>query len=227
MTHRLNSPPRPSELIGALVALGTLGALLVAGGCGPSIQSIHEGSVRFEHCYRLDLDPKIALSHRHACWEQWLEVYSFGQSRDRLEHARRRVEELTAGDPNPPRLNLESHRKREARQFYMSTPGPVNVHAPPPPVAAPAVDAEPPGDTCVQACQRERAACEKRCPPAETSKAAADDPADPVERKTAPTKPDTSDKSPAADEANAEESNDSKCSCERDYKTCGLRCFDE
>jgi hypothetical protein len=89
-------------------------------GCGPSIQPIHEGGVRFEHCYRLDLDARIAPAHRHACWKQWLEVYSYGQSRDRLEYSQRRLRDLEAGDPHPPQLNLDQQEAREARQFYMA-----------------------------------------------------------------------------------------------------------
>ena len=41
-------------------ATALLAALLFGLGlgaaCGPSVQSIHEGNVRFEHCYRLDLE---------------------------------------------------------------------------------------------------------------------------------------------------------------------------
>src|SRR6187551_2767382 len=118
------------------LALGSVFVLLL--GCGPSIQPIHEGSVRFEHCYRLDLDPRIAPAHRHACWRQWLEVYSYGQSRDRVEHSRRRIGDLEAGDPNPPQLNLAAEEARTDRQFYMATPAPTDVYAPPPAMATPA-----------------------------------------------------------------------------------------
>src|SRR5687768_4415792 len=50
----------------AVLAVVPLGLALA---CGPSVQSIHEGSVRFEHCYRLDLDLDIAPGHREACWK--------------------------------------------------------------------------------------------------------------------------------------------------------------
>ncbi len=197
--------------------------LVAAAACGPSIQSIHEGSVRFEHCYRLDLDPKIAPSHRHACWEQWLKIYSYGQSRDRLEHAQARLRAIEFGDPNPPSLNLTESEEREARQFYMSTPAPVNVHAPPPPVAAPAPEPLAPGDTCVADCRKQRAECLKRCDkPAEAE-------GDAVDRKTKPTEPTPAPKHtpPAGEtEQEAKESTAGECQCERDYKICGARCFE-
>lgn len=103
--------------------------------CGPSVQSIYEGKVRFEHCYRLDLDERITKGHREACWNQWIGTYSYGQPRDRIEYARRRVRSLEMGDPEPPRLNLDSQRQPSQRQFYLSVPAPTSAHSPPPPIA--------------------------------------------------------------------------------------------
>ncbi len=104
--------------------------------CGPSVQSIHEGSVRFEHCYRLDLEVEVATSHRQACWTTWLDRYTYGQSRDRLEYARRRVRAFAAGDANPPALKIGGEDPdQETRQFYLVVPAPTSVHASPPPIA--------------------------------------------------------------------------------------------
>lgn len=210
--------------------------------CGPSIQPIHEGGVRFEHCYRLDLDPKIAPGHRHACWKQWLEVYSYGQSRDRIEYSQRRLRDLETGDANPPRLNLDQQQARETRQFYMATPAPTSVHAPPPPVATPA-EAGPlaPGDPCVASCRTARAACLTRCetpidPASATPPATADakPPAPgtptPVTKPAPPssapaTRSSASPASPAAGKP-TEESAVSECDCEEAYKICGARCFE-
>lgn len=203
-------------------------------GCGPSIQPIHEGGVRFEHCYRLDLDPRIAPAHRHACWKQWLEVYSYGQSRDRLEYSQRRLRDLEAGDAHPPQLNLDQQEEgREARQFYMATPAPTSVHAPPPPVAPPS-ETEPlaPGDTCVAGCRTARAACLTRC------EKPAVDPATALSATSAPTTPVPGAKpvpvppsgAPPIEAGKvgkaAEESAVSECDCEGDYKICGARCFE-
>ncbi|NLE88023.1 MAG: hypothetical protein GX607_16675 [Myxococcales bacterium] len=150
-----------------------LGALLgcsipLAVGCGPSMQVLHEGTVRFEHCYRLDLDPKIAPSHRKACWQAWSERHSYGQPRDRLEYARRRVQEIESNGPAP-RLELGAAAERSA----LAEPGgPINVHAPPPRVARPpqgipvsntqALEGVP-GDGCSATCRQRRTTCLASC----------------------------------------------------------------
>src|SRR4051812_7439067 len=78
--------------------VASLCALLITGACGPSVQSIYEGNVRFEHCYRLDLEVDTAPTHRRACWSEWLNLYTYGQPRDRIEYARRRLHSFTNGD---------------------------------------------------------------------------------------------------------------------------------
>ncbi|HEY6725627.1 MAG TPA: hypothetical protein VI197_16440 [Polyangiaceae bacterium] len=211
-------------------------------GCGPSIQPIHEGGVRFEHCYRLDLDAKIAPAHRHACWKQWLEVYSYGQSRDRLEYSQRRLRDLESGDPHPPQLNLDHLEAREARQFYMATPAPTSVHAPPPPVATASTEPLAPGDACVIGCRTARAACLTRCEKPVIDPATAPPPSaeaktgNPPSTRTPGAKPAPPSAVPptaatgvaAAGEAaeGAKESTVGECDCEADYKMCGARCFE-
>jgi hypothetical protein len=103
--------------------------------CGPSVQSIYEGDVRFEHCYRLDLELDVATTHRQACWTTWLDRYTYGQSRDRLEYARRRVRAFGSGDVDRPTLRLGANEAEDTRQFYLVVPQPTSVHAPPPPIA--------------------------------------------------------------------------------------------
>ena len=158
--------------------------LLVAAtlGCGPSVQSIYEGSVRFEHCYRLDLELDVATSHRQACWSTWLERYTYGQSRDRLEYARRRVRAFEAGDADRQALNIGSADVGpESRQFYLVVPAPTSVHAPPPPIATrvnlpgdapPTPDGSPsakstakptPGEDCAAACRGAFSSCSEAC----------------------------------------------------------------
>ena len=65
-----------------------------SGACGPSFEAMYASNARFEHCYRLDLDPGIARSHREYCWNEWLQLYTYGQTRDRVGYAKRRLEEL-------------------------------------------------------------------------------------------------------------------------------------
>lgn len=157
----------------AFVTAGLFAALFTAVACGPSVQSIYEGNVRFEHCYRLDLDLDIASSHRETCWRQWLKSYTYGQPRDRIEYARRRVRAFASGDPGRPLLNL-GERRPEARQFYLVVPSPTSVHAPPPPIATqvqldagapPSQTAPAPGASCATACDRAWKSCQAACGP--------------------------------------------------------------
>ena len=84
------------------------------GGCGPSVQSIREGNIRFEHCYRLDLDQNIARTHRLTCWRQWVDSYAYGQTRDKIEYARRRARYLAAGSGGATRLDLSGKTPSES-----------------------------------------------------------------------------------------------------------------
>lgn len=145
--------------------------------CGPSFQSIYEGNVRFEHCYRLDLDLAIAPTHREACWRQWLKSYTFGQPRDRTEYARRRVRAFTSGDLSRPRLELGTERRPEERPFYLVVPSPTSPHSSPPPIAPPVqpeASAAPrntasapatPAASCVEACSSAWKSCQGACGP--------------------------------------------------------------
>lgn len=198
MTH----VKQPARIILSLAAL-LLGPTLVAS-CGPSVQSIYEGSVRFEHCYRLDLELDVATSHRQACWATWLDRYTYGQSRDRLEYARRRLRAFSTGDVDRPTLRLGDNQQ-DSRQFYLVVPSPTSIHAPPPPIATrvnltpdapPSNSAEAgkvaaksaPGEDCAEGCKSAFDSCNEACDP--TAKGAA-------------------------------------CkSCDPDYKKCMARCFE-
>lgn len=181
--------------------------LVFAASCGPSMQSIYEGDVRFEHCYRLDLEQDVATPHRQACWTAWLDRYTYGQSRDKIEYARRRVRAFSTGDADRPQLRLgETTVQRDARQFYLVVPAPTSVHAPPPPIAtrvnavepAPSVSAPvaatasagkiAPGEGCAEECREAFTSCNQAC--------------------------DAAAKSPACR------------SCDPDYKKCMQRCFE-
>jgi hypothetical protein len=179
-----------------------LGPALVTS-CGPSAQSIYEGDVRFEHCYRLDLELDVASSHRQACWSTWLDRYTYGQSRDRLEYARRRVRAFASGDADRPTLRVGQNQEQDSRQFYLVVPSPTSVHAPPPPIAtrvnvtepppsnsaeAKPIDKPTPGEDCAGACKNAFSSCNMACDPAAKSAACK--------------------------------------SCDPDYKKCMARCFE-
>ncbi|MDQ2643372.1 MAG: hypothetical protein M3020_06145 [Myxococcota bacterium] len=197
-------------------------ALLFAAACGPSVQTIYEGNVRFEHCYRLDLDLEIVPTHRRHCWEQWLENYRFGQPKDRVDYARRRLRLFANGDFARPTLRLEPSAHPAPGEVY-ATPeaAPTSVHAPPPPIAAgtapalppPNLSATPPapGAECSDTCQRSRLECRAaKCPESggtagESSAVAAGGAGGRSQSDGKPSKP---------------------CACDEDYKLCMRRCFE-
>jgi hypothetical protein len=152
-------------LLGLVGLVGTLAAL--ANGCGPSAQAIYEGNVRFEHCYRLDLDKDIAPTHRVVCWREWVATYSYGQTSDRFVHARRRIQAIEAGETSPPELDLDGVSRAPAAPA--EAPMPTSLHAPPP-ATAPAPKGAVDGGADAGASQAEKALpslpredCRERC----------------------------------------------------------------
>jgi hypothetical protein len=114
-----------------LMALTVFGLGLQA--CGPSVQFIYEGNIRFEHCYRLDFDENIAPTHRKACWEDWVLRYTQGQTRDRLDYARRRIHEIEHGARATLTLHVtDSKDVGASSSLGMPAPIPTNLHKPPP-----------------------------------------------------------------------------------------------
>ncbi len=162
---------------------GALGAVL-AGGCGPSFQAVYECDVRFEHCYALDQTSATADAKKD-CWREWLHVYTYGQSADRIEFAAARYSELSLD----PTLPSEDTGMRPRRPRIVAAPLPTNAFAPPPNVAgdgnaqpppppppAPNVGGDPPppprvapvaahapGQECTAACADRWSACRHGC----------------------------------------------------------------
>lgn len=77
-----------------LVAATLAGASVAS--CGASIRAVYEGDVRFEHCMALDARPDVKPTIRRTCWEEWTSFYTFGQTRDRIDYAHLREEQLGA-----------------------------------------------------------------------------------------------------------------------------------
>ena len=150
----------------------TLGAA-AAFACGPSLTSVHEGTVRFEHCNRLDLDEHIVKKECGQCWSTWIADYSYGQPRDRIDYARRRARALANGDDSRPILKFDEHAPEE-RQFYLVVPGPTSVRTPPPPIAtvwqgadagamAKTTGDRPPAESCADDCRSTWQTCSTPC----------------------------------------------------------------
>lgn len=70
-------------------------SILVLVGCGYSLQLTYESDRYFEHCMALDTHEEIKSPHKLQCWQTWLKDYTYGQTRDRIEFALRRIRALT------------------------------------------------------------------------------------------------------------------------------------
>ncbi len=147
-------------------------------GCGPGLEQMHESTLRFEHCYRLDMDTRIAPPHREHCWRDWTETYSAGQSLDRVEYARRRLSQLESGDTAVVAIGVNARPERRVfeelaspnPQSPMAAPAPTNVHEPPPKTApAPGDTAKAvspsvrPGQKCTESCDTTLDDCNRLC----------------------------------------------------------------
>jgi len=172
-----------ARLLRTSVRVGALALTAVA--CGPSLTTVHEGTIRFEHCYRMDLEPRASAAQRHACWQLWVGSYTLGQPRDRTDYALHRLHAFDDKNAPVPELTLGGEPRPEERQFYLVVPGPTSVHATPPPIAtvvqtAEALDSpdgglppseraktgegkEPPSASCATSCQSDWQSCESAC----------------------------------------------------------------
>lgn len=153
--------------------------LVVALACGPGLEMRHEANLRFEHCYRLDMDPKIARTHREYCWRDWTERYAVDQPLDRIEYARRRIAALESGDSRTLGIHEEPHPSDRVfaevknEPAPMAAPAPTSAHAPPPKTAPPETAQPPPapmpsgsarpGEECTADCGRVLSGCDRLC----------------------------------------------------------------
>jgi hypothetical protein len=75
----------------------SLSCAMSALSCGASLNAVYEGDVRFEHCMALDSQPEVRSAIRRACWSEWVQFYTYGQTRDRVVHAQLRIRQLSGG----------------------------------------------------------------------------------------------------------------------------------
>jgi hypothetical protein len=159
------------------VRRGAAALVLVAGGavaCGPSFQAVYECDVRFEHCYAVDQGTST-VEAKKACWREWLQGYTFGQSRDRIEYAGTRLSELSL-DPTLPTEEAPDAPRHRAHTASVAAPVPTNAFAPPPNMVEKAVaeapsagDAgitvrlPPPREECTGGCSDRWKACRESC----------------------------------------------------------------
>lgn len=125
---------RPTRLSLALAASAGAAAVALAlgAGCGPSFQAIYEGDVRFEHCYALDENSSVALRQKSDCWTDWLQHYTYGQTRDRVVYATARARAMSQLGQAPTDEAMMSAAPGEVPQSGITAPAPTSAFAPPP-----------------------------------------------------------------------------------------------
>lgn len=152
-------------------------------GCGPGFQAIYDGNVRFEHCYALEENAQVPMGDKAACWRDWSERYTYGQTRDRVHYATARYVALSQAPNLPTDEAMMMAAPGEApRATTISAPAPTNAFAPPPrlletaapkeaekppepsapppaPIAAPAL----PASSCADACGTSYRGCGGGC----------------------------------------------------------------
>lgn len=161
MVSRVPAPPRLPWRSGRLPRWLAAAALSA---CGPSFEVLAEGDLRFAHCDRLDLDPKIAPSHRLHCWREWRRMYTYGQTRDRVEYAARRIAEVVSGDTEPSFQLPYAEPVRSAPRHPSPDSGAGGGTALTSAALTATAPVVPPDEqACHDRCQREQAACSPGC----------------------------------------------------------------
>jgi hypothetical protein len=120
--------------------------------------------VRFEHCHRLDRDAEIVSAHREFCWKEWIAAYSYNQTRDRVEYAKRRLRVLR-GEPPPGAKRAAAPVPVETSEKTEKTMGPVEEAPIEPSEASEATElaATLPGAQCAEACEKTLLSCKENC----------------------------------------------------------------
>jgi hypothetical protein len=151
---------------------------IAAAGCGPSARGIVESDMRFEHCYRIDEDERVASNDKRACWDDWSTHYTRGQDSSRVRYAAERKQVLDGAD------------RPTASVVTATTATPVSAYTPPAAIEEPKAERtgtdvalrDPvecksaclhalgaclamcvPGTECASVCQSSRHKCEHAC----------------------------------------------------------------
>jgi hypothetical protein len=165
--HRANGAIRLAVLsVGAGLAL----CAVAAAGCGASIQAVYEGDVRFEHCMALDQQANVKTMIKRACWTEWIAFYTYGQTRDRVKYAQRRVAILNGAVPADTSTSVESDEPPEPRAGGLLTVAMGGDKADaggagPPSAETASVDAGPTArrSRCLAECVAMRDDCRRQC----------------------------------------------------------------
>src|ERR1700733_13414924 len=172
---------------GGSLLLALAPALVLA--CGPSFQVVYEGDSRFEHCYALDENPNVLMQQKSECWADWIQHYTYGQTRDRVEFAAVRYRAIMRAGALPTDEAIMGAAPGEASGTSVAAPAPTNAFASPPkmaedspdgaapaptppptdtashsnPPVAPLPPPAPPGAACVDRCSDKWQTCRGKC----------------------------------------------------------------
>ncbi len=116
-------PPAMRILAGAVC--------LVVAGCGPSFQAIYNGEARFERCYAMEERVEVSLQAKRECWKEWMDRYTFAQTRDRVEYASSRYKALSQLPGMPTDEALMEGAPGGGERTQTALPAPTNAFAPP------------------------------------------------------------------------------------------------
>ncbi|NUP08655.1 MAG: hypothetical protein HOW73_21615 [Polyangiaceae bacterium] len=119
-----------------------------------SISQKYESEVRFERCYGLDWKKDVDPGIRSRCWEDWLTNYSKGQSRDRIEYAKKQA---TGGAVSAPTADASG-----SAAVAQALPEPTSVFSPVPMMASPNGSGSASASPSASAAQP-RSVCESKC----------------------------------------------------------------
>ena len=130
---------RPLGLLAFVVFLAGVGLA-----CGPSFQVVYEGDSRFEHCYALDENPNVLMQQKSDCWADWIQHYTYGQTRDRVEFAAIRYRAIQRAGTLPTDEAIMGAAPGEGTGLTLAAPAPTNAFAAPPNMMAEDAGSSPP-----------------------------------------------------------------------------------
>ncbi len=131
--------------------------LLLLWGCGASVSKTYESDVRFERCYALDWKADVDSGIRQRCWEEWVTFYAEGQTRDRIEYAKRQMRSISLG------LEPSSSAVAAVVRPAAPLPEPTSVFAPVPMMAVTGSSSAAPATSSATPSAGPRSACQTRC----------------------------------------------------------------
>ncbi len=141
----------------AALPIFAVGTLFAFAACGPSFAAVHNGEARFEHCYALDERSNVSIDSKRECWREWRDMYTYAQTKDRVEYADSRFKALSDLPALPTDEALMAGAPGEGERNRGPLPAPTSAFAPPVSTVS---------EMCLKNCSIERTRCDDACRPA-------------------------------------------------------------